>query len=118
MPETENYGPEQEPCQVPLLNSGDKSLSPLISDEKSATIRATVRNNKKITMYQTTEAQSKSEAALRKRGFRFSAWLPFEPDAENQPMEGTEHLGIIVMVKRATRFSTEYREINPDGFIN
>jgi len=76
------------------------------------------KKQQKITMYQTTEAQSKSETALKKKGFRFSAWLPFEPDAENQPAEGTEHLGVIVMVKRATRFSTEYREINPDGFIN
>ena len=76
------------------------------------------KKQQKITMYQTTEAQSKSETALKKKGFRFSAWLPFEPDAENQPAEGTEHLGVIVMVKRVTRFSTEYREINPDGFIN
>ena len=69
-------------------------------------------------MYQTTPEQAKTEASLAKKGFRFSAWLPFEPDAENQPAEGTGHLGVIVMVKRATRFSTEYREINPDGFIN
>jgi hypothetical protein len=69
-------------------------------------------------MYQTTEAQSKSETALKKKGFRFSAWLPFEPDANNQPAQGTEHLGTIVMVKRITRFSTEYREIEPDGSIN
>ena len=34
VPETENYGHEQEPCQRQLLNSGDISLSPLISDEK------------------------------------------------------------------------------------
>ena len=69
-------------------------------------------------MYQTTSAQAKSETALSKKGFRFSSWVPFQPDANNQPAQGTEHLGTIVMVKRATRFSTEYREINPDGFIN
>jgi len=34
-----------------LLNSGDISLPRLISDEKLATICATVRNNKKNTMY-------------------------------------------------------------------
>lgn len=69
-------------------------------------------------MYQTTSAQAKSETALKKKGFRFSSWVPFQPDANNQPSEGTESLGTIVMVKRATRFSTEYREINPDGTIN
>jgi hypothetical protein len=69
-------------------------------------------------MYQTTPAQSKTETALAKKGFRFSSWLPFSPDANNQPSEGTESLGTIVMVKRATRFSTEYREIEPDGSIN
>jgi hypothetical protein len=69
-------------------------------------------------MYQTTPAQAKSETALSKKGFRFSTWLPFEPDANNQPAQGTEHLGTIVMVKRVTRFSTEYREIEPDGSIN
>jgi hypothetical protein len=69
-------------------------------------------------MYKTTPEQSKTETALAKKGFRFSRWLPFSPDANNQPSEGTEHLGTIVMVKRATRFSTEYREIEPDGSIN
>jgi len=69
-------------------------------------------------MYQTTAAQSKAETALGKKGFRFSTWLPFEPDAKNQPAQGTEHLGKIVMGKRITRFSTEYREIEPDGSIN
>lgn len=69
-------------------------------------------------MYQITPEQAKTEASLAKKGFRFSSWIPFEPDAENQPAEGTEHLGTVVMVRRATRFSTEYREINPDGFIN
>lgn len=69
-------------------------------------------------MYQTTPEQAKAEASLAKKGFRFSSWIPFEPDAENQPAEGTERLGVIVMVKRATRFSTEYREIEPDGSVN
>ena len=69
-------------------------------------------------MYETTPEQSKTETALAKKGFRFSSWIPFQPNAENQPSEGTETLGTIVMVKRATRFSTEYREIEPDGSIN
>lgn len=69
-------------------------------------------------MYQTTPEQAKAEASLAKKGFRFSSWIPFQPDAFGQPAEGTEHLGTIVMVKRATRFSTEYREIEPDGSIN
>jgi hypothetical protein len=68
-------------------------------------------------MYQTTPAQSKSEAALVKKGFRFSNWIPFQPDANNQPSEGTESLGTIVMVKRATRFSAERLEIEPDGSV-
>ena len=47
----ENYGREQKPCQTPLLNSGDKSLFPLISDEKWMTIRATVRTIKNHMAY-------------------------------------------------------------------
>ena len=69
-------------------------------------------------MYRTTPEQAKTEASLVKKGFRFSSWIPFQPNAHGQPSEGTEHLGTIVMVKRATRFSTEYREIEPDGSIN
>jgi hypothetical protein len=68
-------------------------------------------------MYQTTPAQSKSEAALVKKGFRFSRWLPFSPDANNEPSEGTEHLGTIVMVKRVSSFSAERLEIEPDGSV-
>jgi hypothetical protein len=69
-------------------------------------------------MYQTTPAQSKAETALGKKGFRFSRWLPFSPDANNEPSEGTEHLGTIVMVKRISSFSIERLEIEPDGSIN
>jgi len=69
-------------------------------------------------MYKTTPEQFKTETSLAKKGFRFSSWIPFEPDGNNQPVKGTEHLGTMVMEKRVTRFSTEYREVEPDGSIN
>ena len=69
-------------------------------------------------MYAPTEAQLAAEKRLEKKGFSFSNWLPHEPDGEGQPVEGTEHLGTMMMVKRTHRFSKEWREIEPDGSIN
>lgn len=68
-------------------------------------------------MYTQTNEQRKAELALSKQGFRFGNWIAFTPDAENQPNEGTESLGVMVMVKQ-NRFGREYREIEPSGIIN
>lgn len=69
-------------------------------------------------MYDITQAQAASEKKLNKQGFRFSNWIPAQPDGNCQPMESTENQGIIIMIRKPTRHSTEYREIEPDGSIN
>jgi hypothetical protein len=62
-------------------------------------------------MYNQTLKQIESEKTLVKRGFRFSNWISAQT---GNPDEGT-----MVFKKRgATRYSTEYREIEPDGSIN
>lgn len=67
-------------------------------------------------MYDQTQAQTEAEARLRKQGFKFSNWIPAEPDADGEPMD--EKRGTMVVVRRASRFSREYREIQPDGTVN
>jgi hypothetical protein len=69
-------------------------------------------------MYQETEAQKAAEAKLRKQGFRFSNWIPAEPNGDGQPVAGSEHLGTMVMKRKPNRFTTEYREIEPDGSVH
>ncbi len=70
------------------------------------------------TMYNATQAQLTGEKWLAGKGFQFCNWLPYQPNAENQPSEGTEHLGTMLMVKRTHRFAKEYAEVEPDGTIN
>lgn len=71
-------------------------------------------------MYNTTEKQSTSIQELEEKGFFFSNWIPYHPDAESQPVaEGDEVFGVAVMWKRAvTRFGREYCEVYPDGSIH
>jgi hypothetical protein len=69
-------------------------------------------------MYNATQAQLDAEKKLNKQGFNFSNWLPHQPDAENRPSDGTEHLGTMMMIRKPSRFTREYREIEPDGTIN
>ena len=68
-------------------------------------------------MYKPTQAQLDAEKKLNKKGFKFHRWLTHQPNAENQPSEGTEHLGTMMMHKKTNRFANEYREIEPDGTI-
>ena len=67
--------------------------------------------------YTTTEAQKQAETKLNQQGFWFLHWIPATPDGNGQPVEGTEHLGCMVMRRKLSRFSTEYREIEPCGHI-
>jgi hypothetical protein len=69
-------------------------------------------------MYNATQAQLDTEKRLNKQGFRFGNWIAHQPDADNEPSDGTEHLGTMVMVRRPNRFTTEYRQIEPDGTYN
>lgn len=69
-------------------------------------------------MYDQTEAQKATEKKVNKQGFKFSNWIPETPDANCQPVEGTEANGIMVMTRKPNRYTTEYCEINPDGTIN
>lgn len=69
-------------------------------------------------MYNATKAQLDTEKRLNKQGFRFKNWIAHQPDAENEPSNGTNHLGTMIMVRRPNRFTTEYREVEPDGTIN
>ena len=66
-------------------------------------------------IFHETPEQTAAMAALEKQGFRFSNWIPDEPDADNGSM--TE-LGCAVMIRKASRFSHEYREVSPDGSVN
>lgn len=69
-------------------------------------------------MYNATKAQLTGEKWLVDKGFHFSKWLPHQPNAENQPSGGTEHLGSMLMVKQTHRFAKQYAEVEPDGTIN
>ena len=69
-------------------------------------------------MYIATQAQLEAEKSLNKQGVRFSNWIPHLPNAENEPSEGTENLGSMVMIKSSPRFFRQYREIEPSGTIN
>ena len=69
-------------------------------------------------MYNATQEQLAAEKRLEKKGFKFSNWLPHHPDAENQPAQGTEHLGTMLMVKRTHRYFKVWKEIEPDGTTN
>lgn len=69
-------------------------------------------------MYAPTEAQLAAEKRLKKNGFSFRAWIANHPDADSEPSDGTERIGTMVMIRRPNRFTTEYREIEPDGSIN
>lgn len=62
-------------------------------------------------MYNQTQAQIEAEEILMKQGFRFSNWISAQ-DPENPD------LGCMVFTKKPNRFSTHYREIDPDGNIN
>ena len=75
------------------------------------------QSNTNNTMFTPTQVQLDAEKHLNKQGFRFQNWIAHRPDAENRPSDGTDHLGTMMMVKRTTWFSTEYREIEPDGLI-
>jgi hypothetical protein len=61
--------------------------------------------------------QERGIKRLEGAGFRFSNWIPAQPDADNQPTPGTEGRQTAVMVKRS-RHGTEYREVDPDGSVN
>lgn len=69
-------------------------------------------------MYTATQAQLEAEKRLNKEGFRFSNWIAHQPDADNEPSHGTEHLGTMVMLRRPNQFTRQYREIEPSGIIN
>jgi hypothetical protein len=60
--------------------------------------------------------QESAISALEKQGFRFSNWIPGNPDAEGDPQDERQ---TAVMVKRgATRFGKEYREVDSEGNVN
>lgn len=64
---------------------------------------------------------NKQEAAiakLEKQGYRFCNWIPFHPDAENEPVEGTENQQTAVMLKKTGNYLREYREVDPEGNVN
>ena len=61
--------------------------------------------------------QQRGIASLEECGFKFFNWIAANPDADNQPSEGTEAAQVAVMVKRS-KHGTEYREVEPDGTIN
>lgn len=68
-------------------------------------------------MYTQTARQVEAEDRLRKDGFKFSNWIPADPDADNQPAEGTSDQGVMIMIKKSS-IGRSYREIEPDGTIN
>ena len=68
-------------------------------------------------MYTPTQAQLNSEKLLNKQGFRFNNWIAHRPYEDGEPAEGTEHLGIMVMIRHPNRFTREYREIDPNGTV-
>lgn len=66
-------------------------------------------------MYDETPAQKIAMAKLAKEGFKFSNWIPASPDADGNAQG---NLGCVVMVKRETKFSKQYREVDPSGDVN
>lgn len=68
-------------------------------------------------MYEQTPAQIIAERKLMKEGYRFSNWIPAEPDSNCQPVPGTETKGNMVMIRRPNKFTREYREIDPEGSL-
>lgn len=61
-------------------------------------------------MYNITQAQAVAEKKLRKTGFKFNNWI----SAQN----GDAMQGTMVLTRKPTRHTTEYKEIEPDGTIN
>lgn len=61
-------------------------------------------------MYTPTEPQLAAEKQLKKQGFRFGNWISAQ--------DGIEDHGCMVMIRKPSRFSTEYREIDPEGNVN
>jgi hypothetical protein len=55
---------------------------------------------------------------MKARGYIEVSRIPFDPDSENRPNEGTEHLETVVMQQRIRGKIMGYVEINPDGSIN
>lgn len=62
-----------------------------------------------------THAQLRAERVLNQQGFHFSNWIPADPDAEG---EGTHPQGCMILKRKPNRFTTEYREIDPEGNIH
>jgi len=73
------------------------------------------KDEKERRMYETTKQQAEAEARLVRDGFQFQNWIPASPDAENEPSEGTEDQGILVMLRRGAHGLREYREVSPEG---
>ena len=69
-------------------------------------------------MYELTKRQAEAEARLVRDGFRFQFWIPAFPDAENEPREGTEDQGILVMFRRGAHGLRECREVDPEGLCS
>jgi len=61
-------------------------------------------------MYNITAQQIEAEKKLKKEGFRFSNWISAQ--------EENPELGCMVMKRKPNKFTTEYREISPDGSVN
>ena len=61
-------------------------------------------------MYNITTQQAEAEKSLRKQGFRFNNWISAQ--------DGDDSHGCMVMTRKPNRYTTEYREIAPDGSIN
>jgi hypothetical protein len=61
-------------------------------------------------MYNATTKQLEAEKTLKATGFKFSNWISAQTENENE--------GCMVMTRKPRRFSTEYREIDPEGNIN
>lgn len=63
-----------------------------------------------------TLQQEQAIMSLEKQGFRFSNWIATNPDAENEEQAGERQTA--VMKRKPNRYTTEYREVAPDGTIN
>ena len=61
-------------------------------------------------MYNPTHAQVVTEKALKTTGFKFNNWI----SAQN----GDAMQGTMVLTRKPTRHTTEYKEIEPDGTVN
>ena len=62
-------------------------------------------------MYDITPQQVEAEKSLIKQGFRFSNWISAQEETHPE-------YGCMVFKRKSTRFSTEYREVDPQGNIN